>query len=318
MTEVQELVDKFALIADRQIGPVEAVLLNAVLTLETIFKASDFDEETITAALLGSIAGGFPWVAREIGAREELATSVAWGHYTKAAPSTKQAKSQTEQRRDDSEQKHGADFALAIGLEDGMTRLALFQAKRQATKGSNKITISKSPRRDEQANKQLLALKTHAFNLMNSALHPNPGVKDLHWVHYLGYMLSGVRCIPLSTLAADELACIAVPSKRFYAIPVTEESPSFFDVLKCGMADTALVRDKKGRTTRKSPRGWLELTDQEAKDRLPHLRQLMPVYVAETRKGGGILSAHEIVVETILERKSLPKITSKFGAKPRP
>lgn len=137
MDPIQRVLSYWHTRSNRPLGPIEAAVVNAVLTLEEVFGPERFDEETITAALLGSLAGGLPWVAPAVGSRAPEESDIAWGHVAKKGSSEQHAVA---------ESTSGADFALTIRIAPDRVRLGLFQAKRPKDRATRKPSSSKTRR----------------------------------------------------------------------------------------------------------------------------------------------------------------------------
>lgn len=303
MDEVKALNDAYAQFSEQPLGPVQAVIMNAVLTLERKFSPEQYDEETITAALLGAIAGGFPWVARAIGTRHDEPMSVMWGQYKKSGPPSGAAAGSVPPPRDDSEFTHGADFALALRLTNARVRLALFQAKRQTTK-ARRLTICHSGKKGEQTNRQFLNLKKFSFGVVAGVKEKKPVLEDLHWVHYLGYLKSGPRCVSICQLAHHPEVRDDEVMTNSFSVPVLVSHPSLMSVLRDGIRDA-----------NNQPVGWLDMTDKEARTLFPLLRDLMPVYVAEETDKKSLLTADAKIWQVFAENHEMMALQEKPEAR---
>ncbi|MGF6492194.1 hypothetical protein ABIE56_000347 [Luteibacter sp. 621] len=100
--------------------PVAATFCSALARLSEIGLASHLDEETVTAALLGALAGVFPFCVALFSEDDKEASRCSWGQYNKS----KTAKGT------DSEAVRGADFVLVVWTSKTAARVAIFQAKR--------------------------------------------------------------------------------------------------------------------------------------------------------------------------------------------
>jgi len=274
VTHIQEILKRFSAIPglNRPIGLVEAVLINAIITLETCFKPEDFDEETITAALLGALAAGLPWVVPAIGATVREETEVSWGHYKKTTPP------KNPDADDFTEATHGADFALALRVAPDTVRVALFQAKRNSERNPEFVQIYRHGRPGTATNRQFLALRSTATAILAAVRPATTPPAHFHWVHYLAYNANGVICVPMSSFAGFPAFKNLKDSKKEMHAPIPANARSLLETLMHAVANPGC-----------EPEGWLDLTFKQARTHLRHLRSLMPVYVADEGESANAL-----------------------------
>ena len=271
MDPIQRILTYWNAKSERPLGPVEAIMINAVLTLEHVLSPDRFDEETITAAFLGSLAGGLPWVALAVGSRAPDGSEVAWGHFAKKASSVKHVIA---------ESTSGADFALTIRIAPDRVRLGLFQAKRPKDRATRKILIFKDAPDQAQQKAQFRALRKTAMEITESALGRSAWLLDLHWVHYLGYLRDGPVAVALPTLHAHAAAAAKIDTPT--SVDVTFDVPDGARLLMHLLS--AAVATPPGMDCP----GWLEMTPAQANEQLPNLTPLMPVFAADERESGGM------------------------------
>jgi hypothetical protein len=271
MDPIQRVLQYWHAQSKRPLGPVEATVVNAVLTLEQVFSPDRFDEETITAALLGSLAGGLPWVAPAVGSRAPEGSDIAWGHFAKKGSSEKHVVA---------ESAVGADFALTIRIAPDCVRLGLFQAKRPKNRATRKILIFKDTPDQTQQKAQFLALRKTAATISKSVLGRPISLSDLHWVHYLGYLRVRPVVVPLPTLDAHANAAATnnAPTRVDVTFEVPDDARSLIHLLSAAVATPPGM----------DCHGWLEMTPAQANVLLPNLTPLMPVFAADEREGGGM------------------------------
>jgi hypothetical protein len=283
--------------APHVIGPIEAAVINAGLTLD-LLKPDRFDEETITAALLGSLAGGLPWVAPLVPTRSKEETEIAWGGFSKAATDDPDAMTESE---------YGADFALALRLGEDAVRVALFQAKRPREGRGRRIPVFKSSSDALVRHGQFKALQDTASEMLFDMGKPC-AFRDLHWIHYLGYLKNGPVCVPMTDL--DDFS-VAVSNAVLDVGPnfeVPEKARPLLQLLYAGVATPA---------GHLCP-GWQTLTVTEADEYLPHLVPLMPVFAADESGGGGPalkLEYREVVAKASPTPSPAPTSTPQAGIK---
>lgn len=164
-----------------------------------------FDEEPLTGAMIGAFVGSYPLCAASYPGPAEDA--LQWRSYGKNDPSSF------------GETATGADFALMLLIPNRPPRLAIFQAKSDASKSkvNNRLyvgQIKKSKKYPKDAKGKVVegtgsfyvVYRNQVKTLTDTALaihrHVNPSakLKDLSWVHYLGQFVSGVVAVPISKI----------------------------------------------------------------------------------------------------------------------
>ena len=247
MDPIQRVLQYWHAQSKRPLGPIEATVVNAVLTLEQVFSPDRFDEETITAALLGSLAGGLPWVVPAVGSRAPEGSDIAWGHFAKKGSSEKHMVAET---------NAGADFALTIRIAPDRVRLGLFQAKRPKDRATRKILIFKDTPDQMKQKAQFRALRKTALEITESVLGRSAWLLDLHWVHYLGYLRHGPVAVPLPALHSHAAAATTIKTPTFVDVTfdVPDEARPLMHLLSGAVAMPPGVECP----------GWLEMTPAQA------------------------------------------------------
>jgi hypothetical protein len=261
----------------------DATLVFSTTRLQQVQHVHQLDEETITAALLGSLATAFPFCAEIIGNDADNPTTCYWSQFKKTKPSA--------DRPQDHEATSGADFALAIRVGDDDLRLALFQAKR-SKKGGDEIDVHQRVAQPREPGKdwrdaQIVALAKFGKNLMEHIGCQQHALEDLKWVHYVGYHQDVARCLPLARLR-DAYLVDDVPravSKNMVSVLPTD--PTFLEVLLASMHYATLQHEAK----------WLRLTKKQAEDHLPDLIDLTTLYLLDETRGEGALELADKVFE---------------------
>ncbi|APO94874.1 hypothetical protein [Xanthomonas vesicatoria] len=236
-----------------------------------------FDEETLTGAMIGAFVGSYPLYAASYPGSEEDA--LQWRSFGKS------------DRGEFGESRVGADFALVLLIPNKAPRLAIFQAKSDASRAKVKnrlyvgqIKQTKVYPKDDQGNidresgsfdvikrNQVKAL-TEASLAIHRLVKRSAGIEDLHWVHYLGQFRDGVVAVPISKIANVVQTSI---------VNVSVESVDIDQAISCPLDE--LLRD----ACREEPSYWLR-TDLNLSGHLPkpvdltRLAEMMPVVV-----GGG-------------------------------
>ncbi|WP_267314294.1 hypothetical protein [Xanthomonas campestris] len=149
------------------------------------------DEESITAALLGSFVASMPICASAYGT--DISQHSSWVRYNK-------------NKQDGAgERDTGADFALLIQKDSQTAYFSVFQAKKSGSlAGSMDLShISpKTPTRPAQS--QFRRLHDYGISIQKKARgdhHDAPTLANLHWVNYLVYGHGKFVCCPLTSLS---------------------------------------------------------------------------------------------------------------------
>lgn len=283
------------------IGPLAATFLHVTHEFERVCGARFYDEETLTAAMLGGFAATLPLIAQTLGSGSEgEALDCSWGSYRKTRASD-----------DKSEAASGADFAIILWESPEVFRLAIFQAKKgelfpQERRRSQIIDdppkeawwfdIHRRPNRPDDLGKkwrdaQLIVLEKTGQRFMgakrryeetlgNVALPEigsnkisNKKAPDLTWMHYLVYRDDRPVCVPVSEIDKEVFDQERGDScKENYVEILPNDGDGFFDLLRGGVFNHAHA-------------GWLTIGAKEALPLLPDLLDLMPVYAGDDRSG---------------------------------
>lgn len=226
------------------------------------------DEETLTGTVLGALAAAYPLVLKEAGSPRPQ-TEFFWSRYTKARA-----------RNNHSEAANGADFTLVLLGDNGLSHLAVFQAKRSAVSFSNGTwTLDIRHKSTDSTGKkraQMVALVELANLLLlqnRTPVTPNP--KDelghIKWIHYLAYGNGSPVCIPLSEMShlLPQERALAKKPRGFDFDPA--KSRTFFQVLEAGLHPDSTE--------------WLTVRTRSVFALLPIWISVMPIIVASTKKG---------------------------------
>ncbi|MCW2039290.1 hypothetical protein [Xanthomonas campestris] len=237
-----------------------------------------FDEETLTGAMIGALVGSYPLCAASYPG--SVKDALQWRSYGK------------NDRGEFGESRTGADFALMLLVPNKAPRLAIFQAKSDASKGkaNNRLYVGQIKqselypkdargRSDKTTGSfavvhrnQVKAL-TDASLSIHRLIESTAGLSDLRWVHYLGQFESGVVAVPISKIAEVVQTSIA---------NVSVESVDISADISCPL--DRLLRD----ACLDDPSCWLKI-DLDMGEHLPppvdltQLSEMMPVVVG----GGG-------------------------------
>jgi hypothetical protein len=268
-----------------------------VLTIENILTPDRFDEETITSAFLGALAGGLPWIADAVGTQQDDLAPISWGHY---------AKSRSKQAGVKAEVDYGADFALAVRIGDDLVRVALFQAKRPKLGEGSDILIFKDSGHATERTRQFLRLRKTAYDLLRDLNRETDDFVQLTWIHYVGYVAQSPRTVPMSDLIDHHHAVDGVSAGLPPPFPMQEGHRPLMNLMlaACG-AD--------------ADEGWLEMTVTQANAYLPHLSPLMPIFSADEGRGDRrLLPEVSTVVATASPKPALQEPTPTPSSSSRP
>lgn len=258
------------------------------------------DEETLTAALLGSLIASLPLSVLAFGPTDDPGGSFGWSQYKKSGSDPL------------SESAKGADFALMMSRPSGKMRLIVFQAKTDSSLHQREGTISLSQSRKDGTERvfQIERLATHADELLKCVSVPvkRKGQMFVHYLCQLDERGMGLRCIQLKTLQA------VVTSARASGTPpgvfkVTEDnSVDFLKVLADGFSDT--------------PTYWLDLGQAYAA-KLPvplQLREIaeeMGLYGTDDGRSGWLKLLKDADLEgSVLARQASPSLEFETRAEP--
>lgn len=257
-------------LAPQDLGVYESSLRLAVAAAKALNGMKNrLGEEDLTACLLGGLVASLPLSSLAFGYSNPLQTSFGWARYSKNG---------TERF---AEANKGADFALLLTFRDGRSRLAIFQAKSDASSSATRNTISLSQAREVSGQKryQVQVLQEYAETIMARVKPGSAGSEKITWVHYLAQMDIGLRCVPMcdmSTYISGFFRSRA--GRRRPGFPVdARNSFDFIEVIE------DLFLDK--------PKHWIELDAKDSADLLPdlidmdELAGLMSIVVSTTGNG---------------------------------
>lgn len=265
----------------------DATLIYAVTRLQQVQLVPELDEESITAALFGSLSAAFPFCVETIGNDKDVETDCYWSQFKKTKPSNN--------RPQDHESKSGADFALALRVGDDDLRVALFQAKRGEV-SNNALNVHRrvgppngNVNSKDWRDAQIVTLVKRGIEIMDLV---SPGqvheIEDLTWIHYLGYYQGAARCIPLSRLrSAFEIDNVAaIVSSNMVNLRVSD--PVFTKVLLSAVSQVTPSRKAQ----------WLTMTWDQATKNLPKLLPLTTLYFVDEGRGKGTVGLHGSAIKS--------------------
>ena len=233
----------------------------ACFVLEDPEVNEDSEEENLTSSLLGAIRIEM----RECKiAFENLNTpGCDWVEYHKQGLNV-------------TEPESGFDFGIVLRLGNGQSRISLFQAKLDKAKSPIKLKPHRmSPPITEGGDEapQFMRLREYAFKVLSRSGNQRRTSSVLAWVHYVVYGLG-----PCLSFSVDQMDSV----RREYArrskdemdkansIPLEDlQERKFRDLLVAGAeSDKMSMRD-----------GWLDTTDEAAKQAILELATVIPIFV---------------------------------------
>jgi len=293
--------------------PIEASFLHVLNEFASHGFVDCLDEEAITSALLGGVTAVLPLAAKEFGSGTADTTQCAWGGYNKSSSSDLRS----------NESDRGADFALALWQSDAEMRIALFQAKAGKTSKDGKRNFLDVHRRPDDPNplgtpedkrepwrrpQMAILFRTGAmFEFAKELYKPDSYAADgqdllqyaevkadaelsrsqeeihrtaakLGWVHYLAYFSNEMKAVPMSAMTDAVSRQCKADASGVCNVDITDVGVnSFTAVIRRG------VIDGPGDVA-----GWLVLPSVLARDLLPKLVDIMPVYIGRGRGGLGL------------------------------
>jgi len=283
-----------------------------------------FDEETITAAVLGGVTATFPVAVARYGSGTGTDDRCSWGSYHKNRTGNEVV----------NESDRGADFALALWESDDTLRIAVFQAKRGKVRKVNRryeLDVHRRARKPEAGpwrEPQMVSLvrsvwmsniacklkasgwqdEGAATSAVNQVARKEGALalqfaKDQlatgTWVHYVAYFADGARCIPLSALGENLEQELAADANGVNPVDVTDmDARSFMEVIRAGIPSV----------NPESAPGWLTVSRTLAEHLLPQLVDIMPVYEGKSGGGNGLNfgAGIEPVMRVLTAEKSSP------------
>lgn len=167
-----------------------AALQIAVFHLLRSGISNDVDEESFTAALLGSFCEACQVCVAAMPPASN--SSLTWRRHSKSS-SGKLGESAT-----------GADFALIVRHSNSFARAAVFQAKNgQSDIGSFKASHLSPATKDYPEEEQFVRLRRYCYCILSGKEGVEEASLDLQsigWAHYLVYEKFAAYCSPLSSL----------------------------------------------------------------------------------------------------------------------
>lgn len=203
-----------------------------------------FDEETLTGAMLGAFVGAYPLGAA---AFPESKGALEWSSYGKA------------DRGEFGEKNAGADFALMVVFPNKAPRLAIFQAKSDASKSAklNQLKVgqiksyivkavdaAQNETESVEYRNQIVALTNTGLDIAG-LIKKNAQLKDLNWIYYMCQFDRGVLAVPISNIVSE--VTISINENKVVYVDVNPElAVSLGDLIKDACAD--------------DPKHWLKLS----------------------------------------------------------
>lgn len=202
------------------------------------------DEEAMTGALLGAIAASLPWCAVAYGGPQ--GQQCAWRRFKKGG------------HAEDSESFTGGDFALLVRLPEKKVRLAIFQAKKAKNRKAPYIDVHHlSSQGGKRYEPQFMRLLKNGWKTSGAKRKKDKVVAGLHWVHYIAYSADGILTLPVSCLEDVHEYYRAASDSSIGSAPValgSRPTRPLHSVISDGCNERI-----------RSPSGWLETTEDDAK-----------------------------------------------------
>lgn len=273
---------------DPEVGaeqPVETVALDVIHTtilhvvqhLSVVKIGRSFDEEFITGNLFGGISACFPLFSAILGGDHPANRELFWGQFKKSRSKRGHEK--------EYEAGSGADFAIAICVDDDDYRVAMFQAKCALNR---RIDVHQRPPKPEPVpdpsdptaakrieptwrEAQLVVLVNKGLEIMGLIQsRRKTAVEDLHWVHYVCYGDEGMRCLPVCDMKGKYEEEKTNLSKNY--VEITDRHTTFQDLIDRGLGEW--------RTPAQS-NGWLRFNRERAASVFPTFLELTDLYFAD-------------------------------------
>lgn len=288
-----------------QLTPLKAM---ACLAIDGMSKSplSGLDEESVTAALAGRFATQFDWCVSVLAYKCGYTAPAQWGQYSKNSLDPVSG-----------EPKTGADFVLVIPLSETRVRVALFQAKKSLTADSGstplKASVDKKKSLLEAINLYRIGSEsapedqlTKLRNAANNISMRVSGKENSGWAHYVCWP-SG-KTYPKS-LSLSTLRDVAALEKDYLIALSDPPCQNFLELILSGVDRSGVVGLAQGeggdiqgekfddvkekRFLQDSAslvvNGWLEMTQNQAKEYLPKLLDVADIFVADERgEAGGL------------------------------
>ncbi|MBB2805628.1 hypothetical protein XarbCFBP7604_11220 [Xanthomonas arboricola] len=179
------------------------------------------DEESFTAAFFGALAASLPLGVLAYSRQE--GEDYAWLKYDKGSGGWPESES-------------GADFCLVFNLSKQKSRMAIFQAKSDASNWTTDNTLVINQSRIEEGEKvlQVKRLVETASRIESGGAVNQVPLNKLRWVHYLCQFNNGLRCVPISTIAQQVDDIIKDKAETKKSVPVSDKN---------GIAFISLIAD---------------------------------------------------------------------------
>jgi hypothetical protein len=269
------------------------------------------DEETITAALLGSLKAHGGWAVDTIG-EQESDIGLSWAHFPKSQSSQKFSEAAT-----------GADFSLVIRLDMENVLIGLFQAKfieRGKIDGAEVDCIDtyRRPRRPREKTgekkgqqkvwrqSQLMTLVQNGSNILNNLKISNTGSSDfdlLTWLHYVCYRKPEYKTGTKSGLFCVSVSALEEPYKKEKQKHENNQGmgknlvklnglPKLLFTELIDITNHQFNANKNDPSSKLPPElneyyGWLKVEFSKLEELLPELITLVDMYIADDSSGGG-------------------------------
>ncbi|MEX1826886.1 hypothetical protein [Luteibacter sp. CQ10] len=255
------------------------------------------DEPGLTTMFLGVLREAADLCAEEFGA--DGVAGCTWVQYSAQGP-------------DLTEPRTGADFAIVVRLGAGVSRMAIFQAKKGVSETPMVLQVHRmSPalkaKKDEpavQEEPQFTRLVRYSWQLMGRAAHATIDLSPLSWVHYVAYN----RAKPPETFSLDQMG----PVRDEYARRTAKGMDKANSISLAGMtaqrfADMLSAAAETPYDLERPLSGWMDVQDTDVDDRMVKLAKHMDIYVARDRTAGPV---PEFLPKTLLERGRIFSVPS--------
>lgn len=311
------------------VGPIGISFCNVAQQFKQANLISQMDEESVTSAFLGGVTSSFPLCAHVFGSQSNEAVNCSWGQFRKspkgiddhdseayrgadfalviwlsdeyARVAIFQAKKMDERecstpagrgvtsylnvhRRPPRKDKPFEDWREAQMVRLVRTGHEAIEAEKcRANAGDGKMGWAE-------------AARAHVQNMGFVEKSGAALLRDLHWVHYLGYLDDDAVCVPLSSIPEEALSR-ELENEEFSVnkIEIKKDMKglrTFVDLLLDGVT---LGRSEV--EPKVCPIGWKLMHAEVLKSILPELQSMMVVYAADDRGTKGLELMKEVSIE---------------------
>lgn len=276
-------------------GPIEAAFTIAMKNTVDSLIAATQSEEVISSVFLGSLIANYPWCALLCDAPDENVEECCWGQYKKNGNDL------------GTERNSGADYALVIKHSESDVRVAVIQAKRAHRNRSNQYFVDvhrDAVLVDGVSHVQMDSLVKTGKLFLEAAGRTCNDIRDIHFIHYLGYLESEFRAVSLGYMGdAYKKEMVATPH-WYNDFPITKNNSLLFsELLKESLAPKA-----------GDVNSWVSVSQERAEDLLPHLIHIMDVFTVERGRSGKALKpkVQQSKLGKVIDRRDGEKLQAKL------